>query len=376
MSGRKGFFATTLIATAIASSSAHAQAVVTPVGPAVKATAAYPVRVLPDGTELGPSTRPPDLSPHGIDYQDCIDDQTLRFTVTLTGFTGESLQVWASQSADCTQDAARGVGAPATCWVVGAGLAGLVTPSPLTEMLDVRVEDLVGWQSAPPGAPGYQRLGPSACIVQPTFTAVPLTLYFIPVVGDSFESGAAALTYTVGTDLVGPPAPAGVSLGDGAGLFVVDWTANADSDTVGYDILLDPLPGATVDASATSACGAFPASVVRAGAAGLTVPGESAGTYTITGLSSSARYAVAIAAVDAYGNLGPPSVALCDQPGAAAPGAAGASGCACALGAPGAPGASTFAVVPVLALVSASLRRRRRRRRFSLRARRPPARSA
>ena len=45
--------------------------------------------------------------------------------------------------------------------------------------------------------------------------------------------------------MVGPPAPAGVSTAGGAGdtLIVVNWTPNTDTDTGGYDVVIDPIPG-------------------------------------------------------------------------------------------------------------------------------------
>jgi hypothetical protein len=88
----------------------------------------YPDRILPNGANLGQSTRPLNLNPFGINYSDCVQNMVLQFSVTLNGFPGpntDHMQVWASLSQDCTQDANRGVGMLPVCWLVNAGL-----PSP------------------------------------------------------------------------------------------------------------------------------------------------------------------------------------------------------------------------------------------------------
>ncbi|MGH7270628.1 MAG: fibronectin type III domain-containing protein, partial [Polyangiaceae bacterium] len=103
------------------------------------------------------------------------------------------------------------------------------------------------------------------------------------------------------------------------------------------------------------------------GAAGLTVTGESTGTYTITGLTNGTTYNIAVSAVDAYGNIGPPSIEACDFP---APvndfwklyraGGGQAGGGLCAVEHVGAPIGSAAAFAGLGALALAFIRRRRR----------------
>ncbi|MGH7269762.1 MAG: hypothetical protein ACREJ3_04965, partial [Polyangiaceae bacterium] len=242
----------------LASSSAGAQVAPTG-GPTVALSALpYPNRILPNGTNLGSGPRPQNLTPLGISYSDCIADQTLDFSVLVSGFTGSAnLQVWATQSGDCTQDADRGVGGIPKCWIVSTGITGLVAQSPTAKDFLVRVQDLVGWQNNPPTSAAYQPLGPSACSAQPSFTAVPLSIYFLPLAGTTLAAGAAPLKYSITTDLVGPPAPLGVSIDDGDTLFVANWTQNVDSDTLGYDVFMDPVPGQAAGSSAASDAGAL-----------------------------------------------------------------------------------------------------------------------
>jgi hypothetical protein len=102
----------------------------------------------------------------------------------------------------------------------------------------------------------------------------------------------------------------------------------------------------------------------------LTISDKSVGTYTITGLKNGTTYNAVVSAVDAYGNIGPPSVEQCDYP---APvndfwtdyrndgGRAG--GGFCALEAVGAPAGSSLAGVALVLGVGGIVRRRRRRSR-------------
>lgn len=101
---------------------------------------------------------------------------------------------------------------------------------------------------------------------------------------------------------------------------------------------------------------------------GTTVSGATAATYTLAGLTNGVTYNVVVAAVDGFGNIGPPSAQNCDYPalvndffkvyrGAGG----GAGGGFCALEAVGAPAGSTVAFGGAGALLFAVVRRRRRR---------------
>ena len=205
----------------------------------------FPDRII-NGVNYGESTRPINLTPQGINYDDCIADMVLSFNLVLSGFDGaENLQVWASKSSDCTQPADRGVqgSVAATCWPVAYEY--WLTGPIYTDMLltfQVRVQDLVGLQNAPLTPPlNYEAQGPAACNAQSSFAAVPLTINFVPVDSKGSYAGI-AYHFRQQTDLVGPPAPSGVSLGVGDTLLLATWDLNPDSDTSGYDVFIDPIP--------------------------------------------------------------------------------------------------------------------------------------
>jgi hypothetical protein len=236
-----------------------------------------PLRYANNGQTLITTARPSNLNPAGVNYDDCIQDLWLQWSVTLGGFDGsENMQVWAGPG-DCSVDTARGATAAgavsATCWEVNGGVTQTVYQTPQSLTFWVRVQDLVGPQDAPPfPVTGPVHEGASACSSQLSFAAVPLNVWFVPVNSVGQKVGN-ALSIPIGTDLVGPPPPAVNTPGVGDTLLIASWTANIDSDTGGYDVFIDPKPGSSVDAALASAT---PTTTV-------TLICEEAGTATASG---------------------------------------------------------------------------------------------
>lgn len=216
-----------------------------------------PIRLVPDkskticGTDPATDTscvsqRPVNLTPLGISYQDCVDDQWLRFSVLLSGFAGgDNVTVWASLTSDCTAITDRGGAGSvaAVCWQLNTGISDPVQNTAQTYPFDVRVQDIVGNEQHPPFPAVYQPVsGANACNQQGGFAAVPMYVDF--VITDSENNGVSgSYQFNLNTDLVGPPAPGGVNLTAGDTLLNVSWTANSDADTAGYMLFMDPLPG-------------------------------------------------------------------------------------------------------------------------------------
>jgi hypothetical protein len=204
----------------------------------------FPVRFV-GGENEGYFTRAENFDPYGISYADCISDMTLQFTVVLAGFedTDASVEVWASTTSDCVAKADRGIGSTsAVCWGVSPSLIEPNTSG--STQFNVRVEDLVGWQSSPP-SPANAMQPPSktvlACAAQPSFAAVPMVVNFLAVDGNGNSVGT-PYQYSIETDMVGPPSPAGLCETAGQGLLNLSFTPNTDSDTAGYDLYVDPIP--------------------------------------------------------------------------------------------------------------------------------------
>ena len=171
---------------------------------------------------------------------------TLQFSVLVSSFgigATQNLQVWATTTGDCTAPTTRGIGTTAdTCWLVNEGLADLVETSTQAYQFNVRVQDLVGPQNAPPQGSSLVHENATACIQQASFAAVPIDIWFLPLDTSGNYVGT-GFNYSLTADLVGPPAPAAVSIGDADGLLAVHWTPNVDTDTAGYDVFIDPPPG-------------------------------------------------------------------------------------------------------------------------------------
>jgi hypothetical protein len=259
---RLAFFVAFALVGTFTARAAQAQTTTTTTsGPTISASGqAFPLRLVPDaagnlvsacpGTPASncTSTRPQNLNPLGISYADCIADMVLQFSVTLSGFTGaDSVEVWGSATTDCTASTDRGVDyTAAVCWGLRTGnIVGLNDSTPQTFTFNVRVQDLVGWQQAPPTpsqAANPPAQGPSACNAQATFAAVPMNVNFLAVNSQGGSDGT-PYQYQINTDMVGPPAPGGVGESVGDTIYNVTWTANSDSDTAGYDIFIDPIPG-------------------------------------------------------------------------------------------------------------------------------------
>jgi Fibronectin type III domain len=246
------------LAMLVASTAARAQTTTTTTGPTITPTSQInPTRLLPNGQAA--ATRPINLNPTGINYSDCINDLTLEFSVEASNFTGvDTLEVWATNQGDCTVNTTRGIDASAAaCWQVSQGIPGLVSAG-MTENFSIKVRDIVGPQNAPPYPAGFaeteahgELLGTAACATQPSFLAVPMYIWFLAVdgggnsVGSPYEYGATTTTPATpfNVDLIGPPAPVSVTEAVGDTLFIASWTANVDSDTAGYDVFIDPIPG-------------------------------------------------------------------------------------------------------------------------------------
>jgi hypothetical protein len=152
------------------------------------------------------------------------------------------------------------------------------------------------------------------------------------------------------------------------------------------------LDGGTADAAVTDDAGDAGASAATTGAGGLatidcqflagascpaggsvftaisaSVSGESSRSFRVTGLTNSAVYSVAVSAVDAFGNPGPPSAQQCGSPQPVADffgayrGGGGNAGGLCALEAVGMAQGSPVVLAGFGAALAAIARRRRRK---------------
>jgi hypothetical protein len=237
---------------------AHAQTTTTTTGALISPSAQqFPERFV-GGHDVGQSTRPQNLTPLGVNFDDCISDMTLQFNaiVTLPAGSGDTVQAWATNTGDCAATTARGNSAVATCWRLNAGLgAQTLTNSP--ESFVVRVQDIIGGLATVGQNPNAAvSAGSSACSLQSSFAATTFQVEFLAIEPDGVTSDGTPWDYALPVDLQGPPPPVLNNPGIGDTLLIVSWTANSDSDTGGYDVFVDPPPGSPAALNAAAEGGA------------------------------------------------------------------------------------------------------------------------
>ena len=216
--------------------------------------------------------RPQNLNPTGCNFADCEQDLELQFPITYSGFAqGDAahIEVWAG-TVDCTQDANRNQISTSTahpCWEVAPRTGPIYATVAATKTFTVFARDVLRFE-APPVAGIAQSYDPSfhssaqgesACHVQTSDAAVPISIYFIPVSSSEGIIGTAAYKFPFNTDLVAPPAPTNVSLNPGDTLLQVTWTSPGnDPDLVGYAVYSDPPAGGSTTGGCS--CGNAPGS--------------------------------------------------------------------------------------------------------------------
>jgi len=194
--------------------------------------------------------RPAQLDPNGINYQDCIDNINLQFTLLIGGLPcTDTIQVWAGPSStDCTQSTSRmSSDGDAQCWeVTPDGLFQMATTS--TE--NIRAQDIVSHLSdSAITVDTYTPAKPSACQSQTFPGTVQLNITFMAMNPDGVDVDA-SISYPLDGDLVGPYPPTGVSAGIGENVIIVTWTPAIDSTTQGFNVYCQPL-GAVVPNTGT-----------------------------------------------------------------------------------------------------------------------------
>ncbi len=285
-------------------------------------------------TDVTDSPRPQNLDPEGVNFTDCEQNLRMDFSLVLSGFAAAdsaSVQAWAG-TVDCTQDANRvsNAGVEHPCWQVAGSYGPVVAMAGQSITLSVYARDVLRYESPGASALNMQAYDPtfrsspqgeSACHVQPTDAAVPISLYFIAVdstanaVGTSYE-------YSLSTDLVAPAPPCNVDAQGGSNLLDVQWTApDSDPDRLGYAVWTSPAGeagctfptrgfsvGSSTGASACSQPGI--SEISQALLAGV-VDDATATDFTATSVPGGERMATVVTSMDGSGNYGPPSPAQC-----------------------------------------------------------------
>lgn len=169
-------------------------------------------RIDKDGKTV--AKRPITLKPEGVNYQDCIDDQKIRFPLQLGSFEGNaSLQVWAGLGgADCKNQQNR-TGINATCWPLVTGVPLQVNP-----IVDIPVRAIMS--GAPPFKPAEPATGADMCGKIDLAQISVQFLYFSP---GQLATPSQSKDMAVEVDTIGPAAPTGLRTEPGNGRITVRW---------------------------------------------------------------------------------------------------------------------------------------------------------
>ena len=327
-----------------------------------------PLRVDASGNEV--HKREQNFKPEGISYQDCVDNQGIKITLTMPPpAANASLQVWGSLSgADCSAQTARS-GGVAVCWRILSGIPLSINPSfvlPVRKIIGGRNNAKDTTKDPDDGLDGI-----GVCGTVPLTTISVQFLYFAP--GD-LASAAQKAELPVTANTIGPVAPTGLQMKPGNTRLQISFDSLGEGGIVELSEVhayCDPDPGTgptTAPSTTTHVCDAAAAEAAAADAdaavdpdagcfdvtvEGGTTPGVSCasnaftpgdggtilpdqafndkylcGTLPVASTGNTIKadtlrgapllnlhnYAVALAATDSFKNVGPLSAVVCNDP--------------------------------------------------------------
>ncbi|WP_437489381.1 hypothetical protein WME75_10580 [Sorangium sp. So ce1014] len=176
--------------------------------------------------------RPDAQNPLWISREDCLTDNDLQFTITLSGFSrGQELSVWVSESQDCRFYSNREM--ETRCrQVFGEPIRG--------DTMGVTV----------PAKAIAEALGAPSCEVTRASTgAMKVVMYFMRLETNDQDEPDSDKWETTQMDLLGPNPPADVVAHPGEGRLLVDFDQNEDEDVEGYYLYCDGEGQSSADAS-------------------------------------------------------------------------------------------------------------------------------
>lgn len=154
------------------------------------------------------------LNPEAVNFQDCKDDQRIRFTLQMAGFVADAvIQVWAANGGvDCGVNTNRS-GAAQQCWPVSENV-------PLQQLVnvDIPVRRIMS------GVSPFTALAPNATEAacgQVNLANISVQfLYFAP---GNLNAPASKKDVAVTVDTVGPRPPTGLKTSPGNGRLFITW---------------------------------------------------------------------------------------------------------------------------------------------------------
>lgn len=218
----------------IAPKVAHAQVAIT----IYQETSLPRVKLDANGNLVNVQKRALNLTPEGVNYQDCIDNVRIRFPVQLGGtFTGnDTFEMWAGLSGDdCSAQTSRTSTTARTCWKLASGL-----PKTLNQNVDIPVRTIIS------GAVNQQNPvdAPSIC---GTVDLTTIAVNFLFFSAGATSTPSATKSLSIQADTVGPSAPTGLSSLPGNTRLIMNWDSISGESGVsvltGIRVYCDPNHG-------------------------------------------------------------------------------------------------------------------------------------
>lgn len=322
-------------------------------------------RVDSEGNTL--AKRPITLMPEGVNYQDCLDDQRIRFPLQISPAPEGNalLQVWAGNAGTDCKDQTNRTSANANCWLLVTGVPLTVNP-----IVDIPVRSIMA--GAPPFRPTELAQGTEMCGKVDLAQIAVQFLYFAP---GQHATPSQSKDISVQVDTIGPAPPTGLRTLPGNGRIKVVWDnisgeggvsvltgvkvycdlvtgqtvpteddSNTSEECTEVPITTDDDSGAdagtmlvcedagTSEESTASACSSpnfstniIPDSEFNAQFECGSITGNAGSSVTATSLrgqplqnrtetNPTVLYAVSVAATDAFNNVGPLSDPRCEYP--------------------------------------------------------------
>jgi hypothetical protein len=280
-------------------------------------------------TNIRRHTEETGMLPGWINRADCLADEIIRFDIRVDGAIDTSFTLQPFIGENCEDKDRRTQGANATCRALGESYTpSMSTPIELSVRqiiagsLGTGVATIDGGTDVGAGGAGSEDPGECTGIDHPRNYKI----YFMLTNSSNDEPTA---NYTRATwdgqiDLAGPEAPSGVTAGTGENTVLVRWTADNSTPVAemrGFNLYCDPPAGAGPDSDAGGTTCPTDALVPNQ------IPSDAVRTTNFCGealgnassletrpLTNGMTYAIAVAGVDTFHNVGPLSNTTCGTP--------------------------------------------------------------
>jgi hypothetical protein len=251
------------------------------------------------GTIITRRANRPTLDTKTINYDDCVNNDTISLTVTPVMASNYSMEIWVGAGSNqCQTDAVRQSPATSTeqCWQLRT-----INPAVISD-LTFQVRDVLKFH-------GSEEAGNDVCdeVAAGGTGGGSLTIYFILINGNTSTGTAGQLPLKF--DLIGPAAPTNLGIGIGDTRLYPTWTitSGTTADTKGYYVYCEESAGACTGTQLVE--DGIPVAALQRGSAGV-----NSTTGEASGLTNFTEYVCGVAGYDALNNQGKLSELVCGTP--------------------------------------------------------------